>query len=753
VTAPPTRRLYLDIQATQDPFNAERGIPRYAAMHAAALVERPGTVSRLALSPFLGAPRSLPARHRASPLLCWNTAAELSRARREGPIAYHLMSPLHVGPSLEASFPFAALTPDDALVVTMYDAVPLLEPREYLHTRSAAASVRSRLDVLRSADLVLTLSRNGVAELVELLDLDPSRVAWIGGGVDPYFSPTAERDASTALVADAVPDLRRPFVMSVTHHYERKNTGLLLRAFALLPTSLRDNLQVVLVGDLEEPWRERLRETARLAGIRDEAIVLTGRVSDESLRALYRGARLFVAPSLSEGWGLPVAEAIACGCPAITSNTSALPEVLDFPPSTFDPRDPAALAVLMERALDVPAFRAELRAAGEARAAEHTWPVVAERTAGALAQLEARERRRGPRRSRPTRTTLRLAYAGRVDARGVAEDRYGAELLTRLAAHADVDVYVPGDVPVAPADAPAGASGRFPLAALGTTRNPYAYDVVVHSLGRSSEARDHLRAAARAPGFVWLHDAGLALPAPAPPHPPGRLVPLEHRPRPNRDLTAAAQLVLVDWKADRHLLGLARAAGDVPVVSLPLGVERAGPGAPTGGSVAIVLGDAPDDSFVTGWLDALLHPEATRRRLGATLVGSTTAVSQLAAREPGAVGAQPVVDLVGIREQHELVDVLARARVVVDATTDGCSATMLARASLATGRRLVTRRASMAEVGAAFVRVVDEGDDPLDVALTEARLPAPPAYTVSVDDVVAKLLEVIDRWRFGSSAA
>ena len=755
MTLAPTRRLYLDIQAAQDPFNYERGIPRYAAMHAAALVERPGTVSRLALSPYLGAPRSLPPEHRSSPLLCWNTAAELSRARREGPIAYHLMSPLHVGPSLEASFPFAALAPDDALVVTMYDAVPLLEPREYLHTRSASSSVRSRIDVLRSADLVLTLSRNGVAELVALLDLDPSRVAWIGGGVDPFFSPAPEGQDPAPSPADALPDLRRPFVLSVTHHYERKNTELLLHAFGLLPASLRDDLQIVLVGSLEEAWQDRLRDTARRAGVGDDSIVLTGRVSDEALRALYRSARLFVAPSLSEGWGLPVAEAIACGCPAITSNASALPEVLEFPPSTFDPRDPAALAGVMERALEDRAFRAELRAVGQARAGEHRWPAVADRTVDALAGMERRERKRASRRSRATRSTLRLAFAGRIDSDGTAEDRYTAELVAALGAHADVDVYLPDDAEIPRGDAPTGASGRYPLAALGTTRSPYVYDVVVHVLGSGAQSRAHLAAAARAPGFVWLHGLEPALPAPPPLLPPGRLVPFEHRPRPTRELTAASHVVLVDWEADRRLLALSRAAGDLPIAALPLGVDPVDPRPPTGGieTVAVVLGDAPDDAFVVSWLDALLAPEAQERGVHAALVGPTTTVSSFAARQSVAVGTQPVVSLVASNGRAELVDALADTRFVVDATTDGCSSTMLARASLAVGRRLVTRRASMTDLGAGFLRVVGEGEDPLAVVHAEADAPPPPAYDVSVADVVGQLLEIVDHWIFGSTAA
>jgi len=146
-----------------------------------------------------------------------------------------------------------------------------------------------------------------------------------------------------------------------------KNWECLVRAYARLPAALRRAHPLVLAGSARRAARraENLIRALELAG----QVRLTGVVPEEALPSLYRGAALFVFPSLAEGFGLPPLEAMACGAPVAASRAASLPEVLGDAALWFDPADPAALAETLVRALETPGLREELVEKGRRRAA------------------------------------------------------------------------------------------------------------------------------------------------------------------------------------------------------------------------------------------------------------------------------------------------------------------------------------------------------------------------------------------------
>jgi glycosyltransferase involved in cell wall biosynthesis len=119
----------------------------------------------------------------------------------------------------------------------------------------------------------------------------------------------------------------------------------------------------------------------------DEAVIFTGFVEDEDLPALYRGAQLFVFPSLYEGFGLPILEAMASGIPVITSTTASMPEVAGDAAVLVDPRDPEAIAEAMARVLAEERLRQALIQKGLARARRFTWDTVAHDTLALYASM------------------------------------------------------------------------------------------------------------------------------------------------------------------------------------------------------------------------------------------------------------------------------------------------------------------------------------------------------------------------------
>jgi glycosyltransferase involved in cell wall biosynthesis len=169
----------------------------------------------------------------------------------------------------------------------------------------------------------------------------------------------------------------KPYILSVSTIQPRKNYARLIEAFARIANSqflIRD-LQLVIAGGRGWMYEEIFQTVERL-NLR-ERVIFPEFFADDDLPALYAGATLFVYPSLYEGFGLPVAEAMACGVPVVCSNASSLPEVAGDAALYFDPRDVDAMADALHRALTDDALRADLRACGFVQIKQFSWEKAA----------------------------------------------------------------------------------------------------------------------------------------------------------------------------------------------------------------------------------------------------------------------------------------------------------------------------------------------------------------------------------------
>ncbi|HEX8769917.1 MAG TPA: glycosyltransferase family 1 protein [Acidimicrobiales bacterium] len=493
--------LVVDIQTVQSVRFGERGIPRYAGDYSRALLRAGAPVVGLAMNPTLPVPRGLHPELADSAQLCWNTAREIGRLRERGPLAYHVMSTLEANRPVQGTLPRHAVRGDVPLVCTLYDLIPerlkVFEPRSQF-----ARLYELRRNLVRSSELVFTISDATRRDALELLGLDPERVINVGTGASEFFCPPAPHERPLDVVARHVPDLGRPFVMGVTGVFgldTRKNTEGLIAAFARLPGPVRRAHQLVVACRLSAEDRSRWLQVGVDHGLTEGELVITGYVSDLVLRALYRSAAVFVYPSLYEGFGLPPLEAARCECATITSNTSALPEVLSFPEATFDPRDTQELAALLERSLVDDEFRTSLRTAAVAAGRRHTWERVAQRAIAGYRRLD-------PPRLRSSRR-LRIALVGPLPPAQAVTAARNHDLALRLAERCHLDCIADG---VTRGPTTRRNYGIFPSRAFGPHVSPYGYDAVFYTL---APGREHDRTYEKAlgyPGIVWFHDIALA---------------------------------------------------------------------------------------------------------------------------------------------------------------------------------------------------------------------------------------------------
>lgn len=230
---------------------------------------------------------------------------------------------------------------------------------------------------LARADVILADAVSTQNDLVEVYRLSREKIRVLYSGVESRFGPDVSNESRTRVRALT---RGKPYVLSVGTLQPRKNYPRLIRAFARLvgnpqslpPNSaLREHLQLVIAGG--RGWMyEEIFETVSRLNLQDRVLLLDF-VADEDLPALYAEALLFVYPSLYEGFGLPVAEAMACGTPVVCSNTSSLPEVAGDAALYFDPRDVDDIARTLHRALTDTTLRDTLHARGFAQVKPFTW--------------------------------------------------------------------------------------------------------------------------------------------------------------------------------------------------------------------------------------------------------------------------------------------------------------------------------------------------------------------------------------------
>ncbi len=332
----------------------------YAQPHGRSLIALPESETLR----FVVLPQMSPARR-----LLWEQTAFPAMLRRSG---------ADVLLSLHYTMPLVKPLPQ---VVVFHDMTFFLFP--HLHTFSKRHFFRWMIrQSARRADHILTVSESTRQDTLRFSDAPPEKITAAPLGVTPDFHPIDDAAALEGVRARYA--LPQRFVLFVGLLEPRKNLPALLRAFQKVAPACPD-VQLVIVGRKGWMYEQALHLVTSL-GLQGR-VHFTGYVTQQDLPVVYNLAEVVAYPSLYEGFGLPVLEAMACGKPVVTSNRSAMPEIAGQAAVLVPPESPDALAQALARLLESPEERVRLSAAALRRAAQFTWQRTARLTLDACRKV------------------------------------------------------------------------------------------------------------------------------------------------------------------------------------------------------------------------------------------------------------------------------------------------------------------------------------------------------------------------------
>jgi glycosyltransferase involved in cell wall biosynthesis len=253
------------------------------------------------------------------------------------------------------------------LTATVHDMTAWSMPE--LHLAANRKADGHLADNLRRARRIIAVSEATRLDAIRVLQIAPEKIVTIHSGV-----PSAFFHVSDDAIADVRSryQLKRRFILSIGTIEPRKNLGLLVDAYRALPASLQDEYELVLAGPVGWADRETLA--------RVHSVHYLGYVAERDIAPLTGAATVFAYPSLYEGFGFPVAQAMAAGVPVITSNVSAMPEVAGDAALLVDPRSRNEIRDALHRLILYPNIRAAMSARGRQRAEDFRWDICAQKS-------------------------------------------------------------------------------------------------------------------------------------------------------------------------------------------------------------------------------------------------------------------------------------------------------------------------------------------------------------------------------------
>ncbi|MCX7338313.1 MAG: glycosyltransferase, partial [Alphaproteobacteria bacterium] len=386
---------------------------------------------------------------------------------------------------------------DIPIAVVFYDLIPLVFSSIYLQDCSLAPWYHEKIDNLARADCLLAISEATKQDGITHLNFSDHNCINISTGSSSYFRPIelSENERKTLFNHYGI---QKSFVMYSGGVDYRKNLEFCIKAYSLLDDEIRKTHQLVFVFSVHPDEKNHLKKFAKKCGLRSDEFICTGYVPDEDLLKLYNLCKVFVFPSLYEGFGLPVLEAMQCGRAVIGSNVSSVPEIIVREDALFDPKDENSFCQKLKHVLVDNAFRKDLEEYGLERAKNFSWDETAKKTIKAMEDLALNH----PKKNQLTTKHQRLAYISLLPPEKSGISDYSAELLPELAHHYDIEVIVNQKCVTTPwilENCPVRTVDWF-------CANASTYDRILYHFDNSHVHTYMFDLLNRIPGVVVLHD-------------------------------------------------------------------------------------------------------------------------------------------------------------------------------------------------------------------------------------------------------
>lgn len=407
---------------------------------------------------------------------------------------------LHIHSLFEDQIGKAAVVSDFAnieakIVVTLYDLIPMLFSDIYLDDDAVRDWYYKVLRLLYEADLILAISDATREDAINFLGIPADKIINISGAIDAskFFKikDTNQKEHKELLQKH---NIKQPFILYTGGIDFRKNIDLAIKAFSRVNLSLLDTHQFVIVCKVSSAQKNSFLSLMESLSLSQDKIIFTNFISDEELNILYNQAKLFIFPSIYEGFGLPVLEAMSCGRAVIASNTSSIPEILNKEECLFDPLRVEEITTKINTYLSDELLLKELEQYCFERSKKFTWDNAAKKAIKGYKSILTKEK--------ITSKKPKIAFFSPLPNMRSGISDYSLELLPFLSKYVDIDIFI-DDYTV---------SSQF----INSNYNIYdyrafqkvahTYDSIIYQFGNSSYHAYMYDIAIKYPGIVVLHD-------------------------------------------------------------------------------------------------------------------------------------------------------------------------------------------------------------------------------------------------------
>ncbi|HEY2566582.1 MAG TPA: glycosyltransferase [Candidatus Aquirickettsiella sp.] len=380
--------------------------------------------------------------------------------------------------------------------VTLYDLIPFIYYDSYIKNCGAPNFFFQKMQYLKKSNLLITLSDSGTQEAMDHLAFPRDKIINCSVGLDQKFRKYDICPKKKFQLKKQY-GINRNFIFYIGGIDFRKNVIGLIEAFSLLPN--REKFQLVIIVSTEErlinPFNNLFKKQFNL---KERELILISYVSEDILLTLYNTCSVFVFPSLHEGFGLPIIEAMACGAPTIGSNFSSIPEAVGCAKALFDPKNPQSIANKIHQVLTDKDFCNFLKRHGQEQIKKFTWTNAAKKALNAFEALYTQNNKK----KYWIQKRKRIAYISPLPSEKTGVADYSARLIPELACFYEIILITEQDT-----IDDMWLKANFPIHNLKWfSENVDIFDILLYQFGNSSYHHYMIDMLNLYPGIVLLHD-------------------------------------------------------------------------------------------------------------------------------------------------------------------------------------------------------------------------------------------------------